>query len=141
VPFVDGDDLHSEANTRKLSARQPLTDDDRWPWLDGVGEVLRRGGVVVACSALKRTYRDRLRSHRPDVVFVHLEGDAEVLAGRVRGRRHAFMPPELLASQIATLEALEDDEAGLVVDISLAPEQIVDRIVEWIAASRPKADG
>lgn len=138
VPFVDGDDLHGEANARKLASGMALTDEDRRPWLDAVGRVLRRDDVVVACSALRRIYRDRLRLHRPGVALVHLDGDAEILEERVHARAHAFMPADLLASQLATLEPLENDEAGLVVDIALAPAQIVDRIVEWVAASGPR---
>jgi carbohydrate kinase (thermoresistant glucokinase family) len=133
VAFVDGDELHGEANTRKLASGTALTDEDRWPWLDAVGRVLRQGDVVVACSALKRSYRDRLRRHRSDLVFVHLDGEHEVLQERVRKRTHAFMPPDLLASQIATLEPLADDEAGLALDVARAPEQIVGQIVEWAA--------
>jgi len=116
--FVDGDDLHPEANRAKMAAGKPLTDDDRWPWLDRVGEVLAGGledggGVVVACSALRRAYRDRLRGAGEGVRFVHLHvEEADVLA-RVSGRSGHFFPPALVASQFATLEepdpALEPD--------------------------------
>lgn len=141
VPFVDGDDLHSEANTRKLASGVALTDEDRWPWLDAVGRVVRRGDVVVACSALKRAYRDRLRRHRPDLVFVMLSGDRATLEERVRLRSHAFMPPGLLASQLATLEPLEPDEGGLVADVARPPGEIIESIVGRLAAGAERLGG
>src|SRR4051794_13921955 len=110
VPFTDADALHSEANRAKMTAGTPLTDDDRWPWLDAVGEQFRRGagsdGLVMACSALRRVYRDRIRSVAPEVVFVHLHGSPELLGARAGARTDHFMPPALLDSQLATLEAL-----------------------------------
>lgn len=133
VPFVDGDDLHSTANRNKLASGNALTDEDRWPWLDAVGRALSSGSAVVACSALKRSYRDRLRRVRPDLLFVHLGGEGGIVRERVRARTHAFMPADLLASQLATLEPLESDEAGIVVDLGLPPDQIVDRIVAWLS--------
>lgn len=138
VAFVDADDLHSEANKRKLRSGAPLTDDDRRPWLDEVGRHLARRPVVVACSALKRAYRDRLRRHHPDLVVVHLDGAGGILEERVRARRHPFMPGALLASQLATLEHLEPDERGLVADFAQAPEAIVDAILDALGPLRTR---
>ena len=109
VPFVDADDLHPAANVEKMRTGTPLTDDDRWPWLDLVGAALAAAeppGIVVACSALRRAYRDRLRAVAPDVAFVALEGDPEVLAERLGARAGHFMPATLLASQLAVYDAM-----------------------------------
>ena len=130
VPFIDADDLHPAANKEKMASGHPLTDDDRWPWLALVGDALRDAGngVVVACSALKRSYRDAIRTQAPDVRFVYLEGSREVLADRLAKRRGHFMPPGLLDSQLATLEPLQSDEAGVTVPIDIPPAEIVDRL-------------
>lgn len=122
VPFVDADDLHPIENVRKMASGTPLDDEDRWPWLDIVGRRLREAeqsgeGLVMACSALRRCYRDRIRESAPAVVFLHLHGSLEVLTSRIEGRSGHFMPPALLASQVETLEALDDDEAGYLLDI------------------------
>lgn len=121
VPFVDADSLHPTSNIEKMAAGQPLTDDDRWPWLAKVGQVLAGAGddgLVVACSALKRKYRDAILAEAPRALFVHLSGSKEVLASRVEGRSGHFMPTTLLDSQLATLEPLASDEPGVVVDIA-----------------------
>ncbi len=111
-----------------MSAGIPLDDDDRWPWLDAVGERLAAGrdagGVVLACSALKRAYRDRLRAACPGVAFVHLVGSRELLAERAAARTDHFMPPALLDSQLDTLEPLEDDEDGVTIDVAGDPSSI-----------------
>jgi len=132
APFQDADDLHPAVNVEKMRAGVPLTDDDRWPWLDIVGIELASAdasGLVVACSALRRGYRDRLRAQAPTTCFVHLHADDLVLMARAEGRIGHFMPPSLLASQLATLEALADDERGLVVDVDAPIDDIVDRAV------------
>jgi carbohydrate kinase (thermoresistant glucokinase family) len=117
--FVDGDDLHPEANKAKMGAGIPLDDNDRWPWLDLVGEVLANPeGAVVACSALKRAYRDRIRSVAPDTVFVHLIGPRELLWERMTARKNHFMPASLLDSQLAILEPLGADENGVTLPIT-----------------------
>jgi carbohydrate kinase (thermoresistant glucokinase family) len=121
VPFLDADSLHPVENVAKMAAGTPLTDEDRWPWLATVGSELAvagSGGLVLACSALRRSYRDAIRAKAPDTVFLHLHGSEEVLGSRLEGRSGHFMPATLLASQLATLEPLEDDEAGIVVDIA-----------------------
>ncbi|MDT0167201.1 gluconokinase [Actinotalea sp. AC32] len=127
VPFVDADALHPPANIARMAAGTPLTDEDRAPWLRAVGEALAAppDGAVVACSALRRTYRDLLREAAPDAVVVHLDGTRERLAERLTARLDHFMPAALLDSQLATLEPLEDDEAGVVLDIEQPPVHLV----------------
>jgi gluconokinase len=123
--FVDGDSLHPESNRRKMAAGIPLSDADRQPWLAAVGAVLAQGGVVVACSALRRDYRDRLRSAASDLRLVYLRGSRDLLYQRVGARQHEFMPPALLDSQLATLEPPAADENAIVADVALAPDAIV----------------
>ncbi|GAA3641185.1 gluconokinase [Microbacterium awajiense] len=136
IPLCDADDLHPESNRAKMRGGVPLTDEDRWPWLDDVGRTIADadGGIVVACSALRRVYRDRLRAHAPDVVFVHLTGTAELLAERAAGRRGHFMPPALLASQLATLEPIAPDETAVVLDVTASVDELADAAVAWIGA-------
>lgn len=133
LPFVEGDDLHPEANVAKMAAGIPLTDADRAPWLDRVAAQLERP-VVVTCSALKHAYRDRLRAAALDVVFVYLHGTPELLAARMSHRAGHFMPPSLLASQLATLEEPTSDENAIAVDVALTPEQIVATVLGQIRA-------
>lgn len=135
LPFADADDLHPEANVEKMSAGEPLEDDDRWPWLDEVGAWLAEhpAGGVMSCSALRRAYRDRLRQAAPGTWFLHLDGDAATIAARQSARHGHFMPTSLQASQESTLERLGDDEAGLRADVAATPEEIVDHAVETLA--------
>src|SRR3954462_1419063 len=129
VPFADADDFHPQANIEKMSSGQALDDNDRHPWLEAIGEWLggRCGdGGVMSCSALKRRYREQLRRHCPDVVFLHLAGSPEVIGRRQASRPGHFMPASLLKSQFSTLEPLESDERGVVVDVN----QNIDAIVE-----------
>ena len=136
VPFLDGDSLHPVENVAKMAAGTPLTDEDRWPWLATVGSELANagnGGLVLACSALKRSYRDAIRDQAPDTVFLHLHGSKEVLGSRIEGRSGHFMPPALLDSQLATLEPLGADEAGIVVDVAAPVRQIVAEALEGLA--------
>jgi len=137
VEFVDGDSLHSPENVAIMAAGQALTDAAREPWLRSVGRLLaesRGDGIVVACSALKRSYRDLLREHAPDLFIVDPEGPIELISERIRARQHEFMPAGLLRSQFDTLEPLEGDEAGLVVDVALSPAEIVDDVVSSLGA-------
>lgn len=136
VEFVDADSLHPLANVKKMSDGIPLEDADRWPWLDEIGRVIasRPDGVVLACSALKRSYRDRIRAAAPATVFVHLHGSDELLAQRAAARADHFMPPALLASQLATLEPLGGDENGIVIDVVAQPDQIVAQATQFLAA-------
>ncbi|PZQ89963.1 MAG: gluconate kinase [Leifsonia xyli] len=126
VEFADGDALHPPANVAKMAAGIPLDDADRWPWLDAVGERLAASPVVVACSALRRSYRERLRAASPGVRFVLLDGDREVLSARLGARQDHFMPATLLDSQLATLEHPDADEQVLVYDVAEAPADIAD---------------
>lgn len=136
VPFADGDAFHPAANVAKMAAGVPLTDADRWPWLAGVGAWLasQAGGGVVACSALKRSYRDALRASAPGARFVHLDADPSVLALRMAARRERdghFMAPSMLASQYADLEPLAADEDGLSIDVSeLTVPRVVERVLD-----------
>jgi beta-N-acetylhexosaminidase len=137
VPFLDGDSLHPVENVAKMAAGTPLTDEDRWPWLVTVGRELAaagNGGLVLACSALRRSYRDAIREQAPDTVFLHLHGSKEVLSSRLEGRSGHFMPAALLDSQLATLEPLDTDEPGIVVDIAAPVNQAVTDALAGIAA-------
>lgn len=127
-PSAEADEFHPPANIAAMTAGRPLTDEDRWPWLlavrDWVTERARAGeDVVVTCSALRRSYRDLLRGAGARVRFVHLTGSPQLLAQRIGSRSGHFMPPSLLQSQLATLEPLQPDEDGVVVDVSGTPEE------------------
>jgi gluconokinase len=136
VAFADADDFHPPENVAKMAAGTPLTDADRWPWLDALGAHLARSGGVIGCSALKRAYRDRLRAARPDAGFLHLAGDPGLIAARQAARPGHFMPPALLASQFATLEPPDADEAALTLDIGAPPAEVVARALAWLNAPR-----
>ena len=133
VPYLDADGLHPEANIATMAEGAPLTDDDRWPWLARVGEELAGAprGVVMACSALRLTYRSVLRTQAPDAVFVHLHGTQEQLAARMAARLDHFMPASLLDTQLQTLEPLRADEAGIVLDIASPPDRIAADVATW----------
>lgn len=140
VSFLDGDSLHPTENVAKMAAGTPLTDDDRMPWLAAVSTRLAgagEGGLVLACSALRRSYRDAIRQQAPDTLFLHLHGSREVLEQRLAARAGHFMPAALLDSQLATLEPLETDEAGLVVDIAAPVPQVVAEALAGLAAVWP----
>ncbi len=127
LPFADADAFHPPANVAKMSAGTPLTDADRWPWLDALGAWLaaQPDGGVIACSALKRAYRDRLRAAVPGMRILHLSGEPAMIAARQAARENHFMPASLMASQFATLEPPGPDEAALVLDITAQPETII----------------
>ncbi|MGX9791743.1 gluconokinase [Mycobacterium sp. MMS18-G62] len=131
VPFADADDFHPPANIAKMTAGHALDDDDRYPWLEAIGEWLadHSAGGVMSCSALKRKYRDQLRSHCPDVEFLHLSGTPEVIGKRQASRPGHFMPASLLASQFQTLEPLDADERGTAIDVDQDIDSIVDDYV------------
>jgi gluconokinase len=131
LPYLDADTLHPPANIAKMAAGQPLSDEDRYPWLQQVGRWLAAhdDGAVVSCSALKRKYRDQLRAHCPAVQFLHLSGSAELIGRRLTARSDHFMPSTLLQSQIDALEPLGADEQGVVVDVSGDAQTIVDRFL------------
>ena len=138
--FCDADDLHSRANIEKMHSGHPLTDEDRWPWLDAVGvrmsDVLaQERGVVMACSALKRSYRDLLREHVASTFFVFLDGSEQLIASRVNARQGSFMPASLLSSQFEALEPLGADEIGVRIDVGQDLTRTVDEAAEAIAYS------
>ena len=125
--FVEGDRLHPPANVEKMRQGIPLTDADRAPWLDRIGEELKRWAAegqsgVLTCSALKRAYRDRIRSARPDVRFVYLKGSEALIKSRVGARHHEYMPASLLRSQFAALEEPSPDEPVVTVDAGGSPD-------------------
>lgn len=125
VPFADADDLHSRANIALMAAGHPLTDEDRWPWLAKVGAALSAAestGLVMACSALKRSYRDAILSAEPRARFVSLDGSRDLLVARLSNRHGHFMPPELLDSQLAALEPLATDEPGITVRLEASQD-------------------
>jgi len=137
--FLDGDDFHPEANVAKMASGQPLTDADRWPWLDRIAEemrsILARGeNAVFACSALKEVYRRRLLGVG-DVRVVHLKGDAATIGARLAERAHRYMPASLLSSQFATLE---EPEGGLIIDIRESVSVQVARIRDGLAIAVPE---
>jgi gluconokinase len=134
IPFLEGDTYHSYANVAKMSAGVPLTDADRADWLHSLHREirdarLRNSGLVLSCSALKRSYRDLLRSADPELRFAHLAGPRELIAARMAARKDHYMPGALLDSQLATLEPLADNEAGIVLDIGSEPSELVRQIL------------
>jgi len=131
--FLEGDKFHPAANIAKMSRGEPLTDDDRWPWLDRLAGELARAradgrSVVLASSALKRAYRDRLRRGAPDLKLVFLKGDKALIGERMRARKNHFMPPGLLDSQFASLEEPGPDESPIVIDVTPPMETLLGRL-------------
>ncbi|MGN6611861.1 MAG: gluconokinase [Angustibacter sp.] len=146
--FAEADDFHTPANVAKMSAGVPLEDVDRWPWLRSLAAWMTERAAagestVIACSALKRSYRDVLADGPPSVDFVHLDGPPELVRARLAARVGHYMPASLLDSQLATLEPLRDDERGVVLDVSQTPDalaqQAIDalRLTPW--AQRPSS--
>ena len=138
--FEDGDKFHPKSNVEKMSAGHPLTDEDRWPWLNAIADEIERictarGHVVIACSALKRTYRDVLLRGRDDVRIVFLDGTQQLIAHRLALRKDHFMPPGLLDSQFKTLEPPGLDEHAIDVSIDAPVDTIVDDIVRNLQAT------
>lgn len=134
LPYRDGDDMHPQANIEKMAAGIPLTDEDRWPWLRDIGTWLAEqpNGAVVGCSALRRSYRDLIRSLCPSVGFIHLHGDFDLLLSRINARKGHFMPASLLQSQFDTLEPLSADEYGVVLDVVDSPEALAQQAFRWL---------
>jgi gluconokinase len=134
--FQEGDDLHSEENVEKMASGQPLTDDDRWPWLDSVASWIREhdfAGIpgIVTCSALKRSYRDRLRG--PHVVFVYLAGSGDEIRNRLSARMNHYMPAVLLDSQLACLDTPAADERVITIGVAAPPAEIAAEIIRRLA--------
>lgn len=137
LEFKDGDELHPQSNIDKMAAGHALDDDDRAWWLVQVGKWLRdRPSGVIACSALKRSYRDLIRTKCPGTVFVHLHGSYDLLLSRMKAREDHFMPATLLDSQFETLELLEPDEDHRVFDVADTPAEIAERTAEWILSQQ-----
>lgn len=139
--FQEGDDLHPQANVEKMSRGEPLTDEDRWPWLDAIGQWLdQRAGAgesaVLTCSALRRPYRERLRDGRPGVLFCHVVADEATLRDRMEHRQGHYMPASLLSSQLAALEPLGDDEPGVVVSAEGDPAQVLAEALRALGQSK-----
>jgi gluconokinase len=139
IQFVEGDQYHSAENIERMSRGVPLTDDDRGLWLRSLADRIRDArnagtGLVLSCSALKRSYRDILRGDASDVRFVFLEGERDLIAQRLADRRGHFMPPSLLDSQFAALEEPAPGENALVCDITESPQQIVAALVAGASA-------
>jgi gluconokinase len=134
VEFVDGDDYHSAENVKRMAAGIALTDADRAAWLGALASRIRESadagvGLVVACSALKRSYRDTLRRAAPDLQFIFLKGERDLIAARLADRRGHYMPASLLDSQLSTLEEPAPDEHAWVVDINGSPDDIIDQLL------------
>lgn len=135
--YVEGDELHPPENVARMAAGIALTDADRHGWLQAVADQLanptsRAGGVVVSCSALKRSYRDRLRAAAPGLRFVHLHGPQDLLTQRLAQRRGHYMPPSLLQSQLDTLEPPAPDEQALVLSIEHPPQDLARQAATWL---------
>jgi gluconokinase len=136
-PSAEADEFHSVTNVAKMSSGQPLSDEDRWPWLRALATWIgareaAHENCLVTCSALKRAYRDVLRDGHQTVRFVHLVAPTDVLERRMAQRRDHYMPPSLLGSQLDTLEPLQRDEPGIVLSSERSPDQIVDEIEAWL---------
>ena len=141
--YLDGDDFHPPENVARMAAGHALTDADRQGWLAALSERLALAsaageGVVLSCSALKRHYRDVLRGGAPGLVLVYLHGNRELLAARIAARTDHYMPPSLLDSQLATLEAPQADEHALAFDVLQTPQQIVGGILQTMPAAMPE---
>jgi len=133
IEFIDSDDLHSESNKKKMSSGTPLTDSDREPWLQVVSKTLQNHeNIVVACSALKKSYRSTILAGAPTTKFVHLSGSQELIFTRLSERSHHFMPIGLLDSQFETLEPLGHTETGKVFEISKPVNEIVNEVIAWL---------
>lgn len=135
--FIDGDSLHSPQNVAKMTSGAPLTDEDRWPWLETIGRRLggAAGPVVIASSALRRRYRDRITTAAGSpVLFIHLAGDIHLIEMRMRARENHYMPPSLLRSQFDALEAPEPEENAFTVGIEGSPEEVLAATVRGLEA-------
>jgi gluconokinase len=142
--YADGDSFHPASNVAKMHAGHPLTDEDRWPWLRAIAAEIDRvcqagSHVVMACSALRRTYRDVLLHGRKDVRLIYLDGTEPLIGDRLSHRKGHFMPPGLLASQFATLEPPDTDEHAVRVSIDAPVERIVDDVLDQLGLGRSEA--
>ena len=138
VDYADADEFHDDASVAKMSAGVPLTDEDRWPWLERIGTWLverEQTGAVATCSALKRSHRDVLRRNAADVWFVHCSASEELIKTRLDKRRNHFMPASLLRSQFQELQPPQADERAVVVDVSRPLEEVVDACLSALSAA------
>ncbi len=138
-PLQEGDALHPPENVAKMAGGTPLTDDDRWPWLDRIAawidaRLAAGESGIITCSALRRSYRARIIGARRLVRLVFLDGDRTLLASRIGARRGHFMPPTLLASQLATLEKPGGDEHPITLDVGPPPEELADQVIAALVA-------
>jgi len=138
--FLEGDDLHPPRNVERMASGIPLTDHDRRDWLKAIAEQLAdaraaRHGLIVSCSALKRSYRNQLRTASSALAFVHVHASVEVLEARMQARTDHFMPPSLLGSQLLTLEPPGPDERCVTLDAALPADQIAERACAWLATT------
>ena len=145
-PYTEGDSFHPEANVAKMHAGVPLTDADRIPWLEALAADIARHEAagrssVIACSSLKRSYRDILRGGAPDVRFLHVHGSRALLEQRLAERQGHFFPPHLLESQLQTLQELQEDEAGVVVDMALPVARQAEEAIRLLALVPDRAPG
>lgn len=144
LPFADADQFHSKANIAKMAAGVPLTDEDRWPWLESIGRWLgdhEESGAVAACSALRRAYRDVLRRHAPGLWFLDLTGSPELMTERIEHRGHHFMPASLVGSQFDTLEPPGADERSIAEEVTMSPDEIVTEFVAALDHHRAVPEG
>ena len=141
-PAAEGDEFHPARNIEKMRAGHPLTDADRWPWLDSLAtwigdREMDRDNGLMTCSALKRSYRERLSRHHPSVWYAQLTAPRELIASRLRNRVHSYMPASLLESQLQALEPLEPDEAGAQITVAAAPGKVVEELLARLQSDRP----
>jgi gluconokinase len=145
IPFLEGDTFHPPANVEKMRAGTPLEDDDRWPWLDRLGRALGeatsdKGVAVAACSALRRSYRERLYAATAmPTRFILLDNSHDAIKERMAGRSGHYMPPSLLDSQFATLERPQPDEPAITLRTDATPEDLTAAALDWIGTQRAKA--
>lgn len=138
--FLEGDAFHTPANIAKMSSGTPLTDADRQPWLETLGSEIRQqalsGAVVLACSSLKRSYRDLLRKQAGELFFVYLEGSPDLLNARLSARQGHYMSSSLLQSQLKDLEAPGDDEASVTLSIQESPDHLLECVLEQLSSAK-----
>lgn len=143
-PFLEGDSFHSAQNKAKMESGIALTDEDRWPWLEAIAAELNTidaagGNALLACSALRRVYRDRLRMGTGDLCLVHLHGDTDIIAERIKSRTGHYMPPSLLKSQLDTLESPEPDEDAITIDIARPVSEIAAAVIQELHTRFPQS--
>ncbi|AIT10298.1 hypothetical protein LO80_05630 [Candidatus Francisella endociliophora] len=132
IPFIDGDILHPESNIKKMKSGTPLTDDDRKDWLKNIGEILASKHIIIACSALKKKYRDQLRSYNNKLHFLHLHGSFSTIENRMTKRSDHYMPISLLESQFSTLEFPKNEKFIVNINIEKSVEEIINEFIEII---------